>query len=521
MEDLVLSRKKRKSETRIRWIFTQMLRLYPRLHRRDWGEPMTQLFLDQYREAVRQNRPWGRIALWTRVTHDILSSSLNEQLAVFKGAISMPLQVALGSRRRWIVIAAFLGTLLVAITASLLIPKHYSSTARVIINKDLEPGFALGAVRATSSSLDPYFLQTEFEVLTSPKVLRRVIEDLQLNRRWAEEMGLSGSLPVDETLNLLRKRLTVQNRRNTSLIEVRCQSTHRDEAAEVANAVVETYRRFRIETFEAQAQGGLTKLQEQLDRHSARAQSFQQELNNFRVKHNWIGDDDAEQSAWATANILIPKLEAQLLEGELSRIQAHATLHSLRTIEPQKLAQAVLTLQPDSLLSDLLSRRNQLEVEQALRTTDMGENHPETASIRMALSKTDAQVDQRISAIMAGFELKKVKAELERDELTRRLDAAKNQQIELSRIRAEYALLKRQFETENSMLDATRLKLAQEKVDAVVSARPPVSIVEQAMPASSPSARGVFLVLFAGTLLALIVSGIAAIWLAKRVNQIA
>ena len=123
-----------------------------------------------------------------------------------------------------------------------ILPESYVSTTRIRVEKaapDLPDGQA-----PEFSAYDPYFLQTEFEVIRSQLVLGEVIKRLNLGERWPSRYGMQ-QLRDSEVLALLQKQLDVRQSRNTALIEIRVFSEDRFEAAQIANAIVESYRNAR------------------------------------------------------------------------------------------------------------------------------------------------------------------------------------------------------------------------------------------------------------------------------------
>ena len=53
-------------------------------------------------------------------------------------------------------------------------------------------------------SYDPYFIQTEFEVIQSEVILGKVIEDLDLNNEWGKKYANGEPLKTSETIALLK-----------------------------------------------------------------------------------------------------------------------------------------------------------------------------------------------------------------------------------------------------------------------------------------------------------------------------
>jgi uncharacterized protein involved in exopolysaccharide biosynthesis len=81
-------------------------------------------------------------------------------------------------------------------------------------------------------------------MICSQRVLDPVIERLNLPERFGRRYAAQG-LQHSEVLAILRKQLDVRQSRNTALIEIRAFSEDRFEAAEIANAIVESYRSAR------------------------------------------------------------------------------------------------------------------------------------------------------------------------------------------------------------------------------------------------------------------------------------
>src|SRR5947208_2810040 len=145
--------------------------------------------------------------------------------------------------RKTVILAVFLLVVITATLVTFILPESYSSTARIKVerdNSDIE-GFAS---RIGMGGYDPYFVQTEFEVIQSEVVLGKVIKDLNLNEEWGKKYG-SGTLKTPETIGLLKSRIDLRPVRNTSFIEIRVFSEKPEDAARLANAIAEAYREHR------------------------------------------------------------------------------------------------------------------------------------------------------------------------------------------------------------------------------------------------------------------------------------
>ena len=231
-------------------IYQRLLACYPPQYRHDYGPAMAQLFRDQCRDAWRGGRGWELVGLWLRVLPDLMKTSVLEHISTFKGRKTMMERISAvfppQSAPRRVFVAVFLGVFtLVAVSSTLitfLLPESYSSTARVKLQQDTSEANRLPKLLQVPDRYDPYFLQTEFEVIQSEVVLGKVVNDLNLDRAWGKKYGGGNPLTPAETIAILKARMDLRPVRNTMLIEIRIFSDQPAEAAKLANAIARTYQ---------------------------------------------------------------------------------------------------------------------------------------------------------------------------------------------------------------------------------------------------------------------------------------
>ena len=147
--------------------------------------------------------------------------------------------------RKTVILAVFLLVVITATLVTFVLPESYASTARIRIERDQSDISPLLAGQQMSGFYDPYFIQTEFEVIQSQVILGRVIEALDLNKAWGKKYGQV--LKTDETIDLLKHQMDLRPVRNTSIIEIRIYDENPDQAARIANEVAKAYRVYRKE----------------------------------------------------------------------------------------------------------------------------------------------------------------------------------------------------------------------------------------------------------------------------------
>lgn len=106
-----------------------------------------------------------------------------------------------------------------------ILPETFASTARIV------PGVT-----------EPSAIGTEMEKIRSTSILYQVITNLNLNKRWAEKIKEEGELRTEITYALLKKQIDVRQGRSAIVIDIKVFSDDKNEAAAIANEIVEVYR---------------------------------------------------------------------------------------------------------------------------------------------------------------------------------------------------------------------------------------------------------------------------------------
>ena len=97
--------------------------------------------------------------------------------------------------RKTVILAVFLLVVITSTLVTFILTEKYSSKARIKIERDA-PDIAGLVSQQMPMAYDPYFIQTEFEVIQSELILDRVIQDLGLRQKWGKKFAGDRS-PVD------------------------------------------------------------------------------------------------------------------------------------------------------------------------------------------------------------------------------------------------------------------------------------------------------------------------------------
>ena len=85
--------------------------------------------------------------------------------------------------RKTVILAVFLLVVITATIVTFILPEAYSSRARIRVERDVTDVPGIAGQAQVGGYYDPYFIQTEFEVIQSEKILDPVIDRLNLNEK--------------------------------------------------------------------------------------------------------------------------------------------------------------------------------------------------------------------------------------------------------------------------------------------------------------------------------------------------
>ena len=230
-------------------VYGWLLRIYPHGFRAEYGEAMGQHFRDLWRDA----RGDGAISMgnfWMGIVVDTLISAVRARFSERRkgstGAAELNVMKVPSFRFLFL---AFLFPLLAGVGMWLYLqPRVYMAQTHLLIERvdgQKTEGTGMQINGGGDSSFDPYFLQTQFEVIKSGTVFEQVVRELNLGPRFEAMNG--GMRPKDaEAAEFLKQQVKVIQRRNPNLVSISAYSEEAGEAAVIANKVAEVYRRVGI-----------------------------------------------------------------------------------------------------------------------------------------------------------------------------------------------------------------------------------------------------------------------------------
>lgn len=388
--------------------------------------------------------------------------------------------------RKTVIIAVFLLVALTTTLVTFILPQSYVSTARIRVDKDVQDVRGLNEGQVFGG-YDPYFLQTEFEVIQSKTVLYKVIENLDLNREWAKKLKETGDLKTEVAYYILKGQLDVRQARNTSLIEIRVFSEDPKEAAVIANEIAKVYGETRRASRAQMTTGGLKALQKKWDEQDEIFKKKQTDLADLKSKLR-ISDADTPASGHFTT--LEPQVlrtaQENLIASKLQYQQYKTLYEQVTNMTRAERKQAIVRAYPDEQLSRLLEQEHAAEQKLAEVTVSLGKDNPDFQKIVEVYDTITNQVSAGMEGMIRGLAAKVAVQKAIMDTLTSELKDAEDRDIEKSNERRPYFLLKRDLEGMEMMRAALERNIKAQEIDLDIPKTSVVEVVDMAEPGMRP-----------------------------------
>lgn len=367
-----------------------------------------------------------------------------------------------------------------AVTAFL--PKWYRATTKIRVEKPE------GAVQLYSAqgggAADPYFLQDQFKIMQSEKILYPVIDHLNLGARFAPLFGSAAALPKDIAFRyLVDQMLRVESQRSSSLIDINVDSQDAQLGADIANDIARTYSEDRIFLATSEQREGLAKLRQQLDAQELLVKQQRDAVEKLRKDLNISGVDlNARYSDMEIETLR--QMQNSLIALSVDAIGRKTRWERFKGIAPEDRANLVNSeLIPDQNIQNLLQAWLVSDQKVTQLKARLGEAHPDLISAIENRAKTKEQLDAQLRGYESALEIGYKEADARVAELKRQLSQAKVDQILSARERMRpFEEAAQKLDDETRLGTTLRLTLRQREIDFQVPKKT-IEILNTALPA--------------------------------------
>lgn len=451
--------------------------------------------------------------------------------------------LAVLARHRWLALGAFLAVIVPALLWTLLQTPIYQATTRVMLGDETSPVPVIGQRAESQKSAEDgkAYLETQYELLQSRALAKRVIHDLKL----AENQAYLAPVPLPFSWRAIAARfsapaaspastraddpalqeasasvtaapeppawivdrflsdLIVSPLVDSRLVDVMYESPDPVLAARIANAVARQFIEQDLESRFLATQDAAKWLDARLQEQRDKVSESDQRLQQYKERQDALSVEDRQ-------NIVVQRLgdlNSAVTRAKTERIQREQTWNQLAAAQGnrQALESAPPIIQNTFLLS-LKTEIAELQRQKAQLTERYGERHPEMQRVNNALANAqtrfDVELDKVVSAVKADYDT----ALAQERSLSGALEQQKNEALSLNRKNLEYGTLEREAISNRQVYEAV---LQQTKQTGLASEfkQSNIRVVDRAetpaIPARPDKVRSAVLSVLAATLLAL------------------
>jgi uncharacterized protein involved in exopolysaccharide biosynthesis len=193
-------------------------------------------------------------------------------------------------------------------------------------------------------------------------------------------------------------------------------------------------------------------------------------------------DPLGQNSGGAANGEAIRRLESELAAVGTDYLKANTLLTEPQKLGRDRLTRSLWPASEDPVLAKLLNDQNAAKQALAKAQANYATEHPEVHQCQVVLTTIDEPIQSRADGILAGLRVKAGSLQAQEAELSKRLQAAKDAEVNKSLRHQSYYEARRVWENALRVRDAAALRLSQERVDANLPMSSLMEVVDRAEP---------------------------------------
>ncbi|WP_310095907.1 GumC family protein [Pseudoxanthomonas sacheonensis] len=385
-----------------------------------------------------------------------------------------------------------------ALAATLMMTPQYRATTTLQIEREAMKVVEMEDLIPSESPMDRDFYQTQYELLMSRSLARRVIAkaglaDHPVYREQVEaalaKLGpaaqgqpaaASRRLAIERALtDSVLASLEVEPVRQSRLVKVHFDSPDPELSARVANTYASEFIASGLE-HRLQASSFATKyLSERLTQIKQRLQDSEKKFVDFAGQEKIVSVGEDKPSLPAQN---LEELNALLASAQDARIKSEAAWRQARYGSGLALPQVV----SNPLIQNLMQTRAQLSAEYQQKLSTFKPDYPEMLRLNSQMSEVGRQINTQIANIRDSIKAQYDAASTQEQMLEARIEQLKGDELDLQDRSIRYNMFKREVDTNRQLYDGLLQRFKEIGVAGNVGANN-VSVVDTADAPSAPS----------------------------------
>ncbi len=422
------------------------------------------------------------------------------------------------NKRRHLALVSFVVLFLLVLVVGFSLTPHYEGATKILIEKSRPSG-----IFEDLGGYDPTFYETQYQLIKSQAVGKRVVEMLDLtSAQTLERYGLGkrgaglkslarrlkekitdffgGNSVKADSPDALKEELAidisegieVKPIRNSRVVMVSFFSANPEFAALVANSVAKAYIEVSMEMKLDFARISLDWMTKKAAEEGAILEQAEKQLQQYMVKNNILGVEEQttfnpEQLSQLNSDLMTAENKRERLQNIYEKVVAAK--------DDPRAAESIPTIVADPSYSALRASRIKAEQRILELSSKYGPKHPLMIKARDDLNILKEKGALEVQRIVASLRNELDLARANERNISEQLNRSKFDALSTNQKFIQYGVLKREVETTRQLYDSLMLKIKEQSIASETQAVN-LWIVERAVVPDSPvkpSKKKVFL----------------------------
>lgn len=380
-------------------------------------------------------------------------------------------------RHKWKIAAFILASVVCTFIVSKRLTPIYESTTTIDVDCRMPTG-VVGQESMVSAMDDAdQFLATQIKLIQSDSVLRPVVQRYHLRDLGKQGQDASSEAAIRMQRTPVSLALKVTRPPNTYLLLISYRSPNPDMAANVANAVANSYLQRTFEIRYRATADLSTFMEKQLEELRAKMERSAMALAQFERELNVINPED--KTSILSSRLL--QLNTEYTNAETERVKKEAAWQSIQT---GTLEAAQVSTQGDSLkaIQDRLNDATQKFAEVKARA---GKNHPDYLKAAAQVAELQRQFQAARTSIVRRVEAE-YKEAVNRQAMLQKAVAENKAEFDKMNARSfQYQSLKREADGDRSLYEELVRKIREAGINSAFQ-NSSIRIADAALPGLNP-----------------------------------
>jgi polysaccharide biosynthesis transport protein len=391
-------------------------------------------------------------------------------------------------KRRRFVFTFFVAVFVLGLAATLATTPIYMATSSLLIEKNERSG-SLNPNYGFSTSYDPDFVETQYQLIKSTAVARKVVDllaqDPTFNKYYGKLLKAEAGnreANYDEVAKMVRGGIIVNPIKNTKIVDVSYMTESAELAEIIANTIAKAYIEVLLELSISSTQYTMQWMTKKAEEEKEKLEKSERSLQQYMKGQNFVAVEDKV----AVVPQKLAEINSQLIKAETKRKEAESLYKQVKDITGDvSAAENVTAVSSDMTVQSLRQQILKAEQHAMELANKYGAKHPAmmraNEDIKVLKTKREQEIKRVIASIKTEYEI----ARSNEGGLRGLLSATNAEALAVNDKLIEYKVLSRDVETNRQLYDSLIKKIKEQSViEQVRSAN--VLLVEKAEKPYSP-----------------------------------